>query len=193
MNKLPLLLLACLPLRLLAAESGADTAALHAEASRIAAQFVGQLKPELQAAMKAGGPTHAIAVCAEKAPAIARQLSRETGWSVKRVSLKSRNQDSARPDPWERGHLHAFDQSVVDEIPLDAHSDWVGGEFRFIKPQPVEGICLICHGAELTPEVTNALSRHYPWDTATGYALGEVRGGISLRWPESKTDQEYRR
>jgi hypothetical protein len=180
MNKLSLLLLVCLPLGVLAGENETGTDALDAEAARIAERFVGLLKPELQTAMKTGGPTHAIPICAGKAPAIARDLSRESGWAVKRVSLKPRN-PRALPDGWERKQLLAFDHAVAEGAPLAARSGWVAGEFRYIKPQSVGGICLTCHGTQLTPEVEEALYRHYPQDSATGYELGEVRGGISLR------------
>jgi hypothetical protein len=181
MNKACALVLLGLPLGVFSAEHALDTDALYKEASGIATQFVGQLKPELQAAMQAGGPAHAIPVCAEKAPAISRGLSAETGWSVRRVSLKPRN-PAARPDTWEREQLQVFDREVAAGSSPAARSAWVEGEFRYIKPQPVGGLCLTCHGQQLAPEVIEALGRHYPGDVATGYALGEVRGGISLRW-----------
>ncbi|PIU38332.1 MAG: glutamate synthase, partial [Piscirickettsiaceae bacterium CG07_land_8_20_14_0_80_44_28] len=61
------------------------------EARALAKQFMGQLKPALGAAMKSGGPVHAISVCKDKAPAIAQNLSESSGWDLKRVSLKNRS------------------------------------------------------------------------------------------------------
>ena len=99
---LPTLL--CLPLLLSfqAAATDIDQAQLKKEAVSIVQRFGGSLKPELKKAMQAGGPSHAISVCAEQAPAIAERLSDDTGWYVKRVSLKSRNNQTAIPDAWEK-------------------------------------------------------------------------------------------
>jgi len=63
--------------------------------------FRRQFETRTKKALKSGGPAHAIQVCAEKAPSIAQQLSTETGWMVKRVSLKVRNKQTATPDAWE--------------------------------------------------------------------------------------------
>ena len=50
----------------------------RSQASRAAVKmFFGSLKGELEGAMKAGGPTHAIDVCNKKAPGIAKQVSDE--------------------------------------------------------------------------------------------------------------------
>ena len=51
-------------------------------------------------------------------------------------------------------------------------------QFRFMKAVPTEGACLLCHGAEIAPEVQAKLDEHYPEDKATGYSLGDVRGAI---------------
>ncbi|MCB1124616.1 MAG: DUF3365 domain-containing protein, partial [Verrucomicrobiae bacterium] len=57
----------------------------------------------------------------------------------------------------------------------------VGREFRFMKAQAVEPLCLTCHGEKLAPDVTEALAKNYPGDAATGYQLGDIRGAFSLK------------
>lgn len=162
---------------------------LESEAGKIAGQFVSRLKPQLKAAMQSGGPSSAIGICADVAPTIAWQLSKETGWFVRRVSLKARNTSTAIPDTWERQQLQAFDAAVAKGQPPGNGSAWVNGEFRYLKPQLVEGLCLACHGTNLAPEVSGALALYYRDDQATGYELGQVRGAISLRWlPESGSE-----
>ena len=47
--------------------------------------------------------------------------------------------------------------------------------------QPVQPVCLTCHGKRLAGDVRTAIAEHYPDDRATGYALGDVRGAIYLR------------
>lgn len=73
------------------------TAEFKTEAAALAKRFAQTLKPQLQQALAEGGPVAAIAVCSHKAPEIARQLSAESGWQVKRVSLKPRN-PAAEPE-----------------------------------------------------------------------------------------------
>jgi hypothetical protein len=151
------------------------------EAAAVAGQFVGQLKPALQAAMKEGGPVHAIEVCSQTAPRIAEELSVSSGWSLRRVSLKSRNVSAARPDAWERAMLQFFDAAATAGETPQAVGYETDGEYRFLKPQLVGGLCLACHGEVLADDVKAALKRYYPEDTAVGYRPGQVRGAISLR------------
>lgn len=156
---------------------------LTAEARQLVNRFVGELKPALKQALQEGGPVHAIKVCSTTAPTIARSLSESSGWSIRRVSLKPRNVNNALPDSWERGVLEAFEGELAMGVPI---ADMVrikrdDREFRFIKPQAVEAVCLACHGENLDPAVSAALGEYAPGDTATGYRLGQIRGAFSLR------------
>jgi hypothetical protein len=160
-----------------------DTAALEAEARTIVQQFVGALLPTLQNALANGGPVAAIEVCAARAPAIAAELSAESGWQVHRVSLKPRNMGSAMPDIWETAVLETFDQRQAGGEPgptLNA-SAVENNDFRYMQAQPVVPLCLTCHGQQVSDEVLIALAVHYPGDIATGYLEGQIRGAISLR------------
>ena len=88
MNPKPFLLALGLPLICslsIALAADVDQTKLKEEAIGIVKKFGGSLKPELKKAIQAGGPAHAIAVCSDKAPEIAKNLSDETGWKVKRV------------------------------------------------------------------------------------------------------------
>ena len=162
-----------------------DERALEVEARGLAGEFAARLKPELQAALQEGGPVHAIGVCADKAPAIADALSAESGWLVKRVSLKARNASRAIPDRWEVAVLEALEKRREAGEPAAAlnYSETTSSHFRYMQAQVVEGVCLTCHGKELSADVRKALHEYYPDDTATAYDLGEVRGAISLSKP----------
>ena len=159
-----------------------DQAQLKQEAIGIVKQFGGALKPELKKAIQSGGPAHAISVCADKAPSIAQSLSSETGWRVKRVSLKARNHNTALPDAWEKKVLEQFDQrqAAGESAAKMAYAEVVDGSYRFMKAQGVEAVCLSCHAAEIKPEVEAALKEKYPEDMARGYSLGQIRGAFSL-------------
>lgn len=160
----------------------ADTASLKQEAIGIVKKFGGALKPELKKALTEGGPAHAISICAERAPAIAQQLRNDTGWYIKRVSLKARNAETAQPDPWEKQVLQQFDQRQAEgeTAAKMAFAEVVDDRFRFMKAQGVEPVCMTCHAAEVKPEVEAALKIKYPGDKARGYSLGQIRGAFSL-------------
>lgn len=166
----------------------AEESQLKSEAIGIVKKFAGQLKPRLLHAIEEGGPVHAISVCSEQAPGIARQLSTASGWQVKRVSLKARNDKTAIPDEWEHQVLEEFDRRQQQGESADklVRAETVKDRFRFMKAQPVEPLCLICHGTNISDDVKAALASQYPNDQATGYSLGEIRGAFSLshRLPE---------
>jgi len=156
--------------------------ALQKEAASIVQQFVATLKPKLKKALQEGGPAHAVAVCSKTAPTLAVQLGDETGWSIKRVSLKARNHQTAIPDTWESTVLRRFDREQTAGKPASGMiaSHIEKGQYRFMKAQVVEPVCLVCHGKVIGPDVTAALKQYYPQDQATGYELGQVRGAFSL-------------
>ncbi len=156
---------------------------LDAKALAIVKQFGGALKPQLKAAMKNGGPVNAINVCSVQAPAIAKHLSNESGWVINRVSLKARNTQTAMPDAWESKILHQFEQQQIQGVVVKkmALSEIISNEYRYMKPQAIEPVCLHCHGENIKPDVQKALRKYYPNDKATGYRLGDIRGAFSLR------------
>ena len=182
MNSKQALLLLLVSMLPFGAGAGDDPAALKQEAIGIVKSFGGMLKPELKKALTEGGPAHAISVCSDRAPAIAQQLREQTGWYIKRVSLKARNAKTAIPDAWEAAVLQQFDQrqAAGESAAKMAYAEVVDGSFRFMKAQGVEAVCLSCHAAEIKPEVEAALKEKYPEDMARGYSLGQIRGAFSL-------------
>jgi hypothetical protein len=160
------------------------------EARALAQAFIDRLKPRLKQALAEGGPGHAIEVCATAAPEIADTLSAESGWTVKRVSLRARNVSRALPDSSERSVLQRFDErQAAGEAPADInHGEVHKGRYRYLQAQGVEPICLVCHGQKVADAVQESLSVWYPDDMATGYNLGQVRGAISLAKPLGGTD-----
>lgn len=173
------------------------SATVHAEptvdpriqASRAAIQqFAGMLKGELQAAMKAGGPTQAISVCQERAPEIAASISKEKGWDVGRTSLKLRN-PANRPDAWELAVLEKFEQRKAAGEPVKTidYSEVVEvngqKQFRYMKAIPTQAPCLNCHGTDLKPAVVEKLDAFYPQDKARGFSEGDIRGAFTITQP----------
>lgn len=164
------------------AKGGVTEKELTQEASLIVQQFAGVLKPKLKAAIQSGGLVNAVEVCSIEAPKIAKNLSEETGWDIKRVSLKARNKGSATPDGFETKVLQQFNkrQKSGESPSTLKYSSMTDSQFRFMRAQGTEGLCLGCHGSSITAEVKRVLDAHYPDDMATGYSLGEIRGAFSL-------------
>jgi len=141
----------------------------------------------LQEEIARGGPEGAIAVCREQAPALARAASEQSGWTVRRVSLRNRN-PKAVPDAWERAALEDFDRrAAAKESPATlerAEVTMVDGQpvQRYMRALPTIALCTQCHGAadKLSPAVTAKLKALYPDDRATGYAVGDIRGAMTL-------------
>jgi len=146
-----------------------------------------RLLAALQQEISKSGPEGAILVCKDMAPKMAGEISQQTGWKIKRVSLKARNDARAIPDAWEKAALEDFDKrAAAGEPPAQLEKgEKIDNEYRYVKALPVQPLCLSCHGPveQLTPAVKSALARHYPNDLATGYSVGQIRGAISVRKP----------
>lgn len=153
------------------------------ESREITAQFARELQSVLKAAMATGGPVAAIVVCKDVAPQIAARLSRETGATVGRTSLRYRNPANA-PEPWQANVLEQFQGSQHPaQAEFFVRSDALGA--RYMKPIMTDALCLTCHGTDLSGEIREILDREYPEDTARGYVIGDVRGAFVVAWPSA--------
>jgi hypothetical protein len=163
------------------------------QACRDACQaLTSRLMNALQASLREGGPTAAIAICRDQAPKLASEVSTEKACTVRRTSLKARNPKNA-PDAWERKVLESFATLASQgKSPAGVEFSVVvreGGQpvLRYMRGIAVGAPCLTCHGRALTPEVSAAIQSAYPEDRATGYGDGDLRGAFSVRRPLSST------
>jgi hypothetical protein len=161
-----------------------------ARARTVASQVLGETKSVLDGALQGGSPAAAVRVCASVAQNIARKHEQE-GWRVRRVSERVRN-PADTPDAVELAVLRLWqaEQRAGRLTPAAEHQTIVteGGRryLSYMKPIFIAGpVCLQCHGApdKLGPGVAEALRELYPMDRATGYALGDLRGAVSVRIP----------
>jgi hypothetical protein len=162
-----------------------DTKALETEAAQVIQAFAKELKAELRAGLKAGGPVKAIEVCREKAPEIAKRVSAKTGWTIGRTSLRLRNPNHA-PDAWEQGVLENFQIQAKEGadpgglVLSDVVKENGKTVFRLMKGIKTGGLCLKCHGSQLSPQLKERLVDLYPYDRATGFKAGDLRGAYTL-------------
>lgn len=161
-----------------------------AEARGVATAVPPRLLAVLTEAIEQGGPAGAIGVCRDKAPQMAQAASAQSGWQIRRVSLRNRN-PKAVPDDWEKAALADFDRrAAAGENPAAlerAEVVAVDGRptYRYLRALPTQELCLSCHGAPetLSPAVVAKLRELYPDDRAVGYSPGQIRGAITLKKP----------
>jgi hypothetical protein len=159
-----------------------------AQARSVATAVPPKLLQVLTEAIAKGGAADAVTVCQDTAPKMARAASEQTGWQVRRVSLRNRN-PKAVPDAWERDTLEDFDRrSAAGEAPATLERSAVqtiDGQpvQRYMRALPTQGLCLGCHGAEeaLAPGVAERVKALYPDDKAVGYSVGKIRGAMTLK------------
>lgn len=146
-------------------------------------ELAGALQSELKNAIQGGGPVSAIEVCNTRAMPITHRVSDEQGLNISRVSLKNRN-PANQPNAWQAAVLEDFEnqKAAGQDVSSLAWSETVevdgGQEFRFMKAIPTGDVCLLCHGAQLAPGVSQALAELYPEDKATGFSIGDIRGAF---------------
>lgn len=158
------------------------------DARKVATSVPPRLLQVLNEEIAKGGPESAIVACSEKAPQMAKAASEQSGWMVRRVSLRNRN-PKATPDAWERAALEEFDRrAAAGENPATLEAFAIvekgdGKKARYMKALPVQQICLACHGPadKLTPEVSAKLRALYPEDKGVGYNIGQIRGAMTIR------------
>jgi hypothetical protein len=169
----------------------ADDAQLLDEARKVANSLPPKLITRLQEEIAKSGPDGAIPVCKDMAPQLAKELSAQSGWKIKRVTLKTRNEQRATPDAWEKEALEEFDRrAAAGEKPAQMEKGAVVEDngvrvYRYVKALPVQPLCLACHGTQeqIPPSVKARLTEQYPHDKATGYSEGQIRGAISVSKP----------
>ena len=136
------------------------------------APFKKQLKKALMAAL-VEGPEKAIDVCREVAPNLAAQTS-TPDVEVGRSALKLRNPKNA-PRPWLKPVLTEFAALEKPEgqhrvVPLKA------GGYGYAETIVLGEPCMLCHGTAIPAPVAKHISERYPYDQATGFSVGDLRG-----------------
>lgn len=168
-----------------------DIAALTAETKKAVLPVVPKVVNAMQEAVAEKGVAGAIPVCKEQAPELIKAKRQETGWDIRRVSLKTRNAERGTPDLWEVRQLADFNIRAGNGEKIDTleKSEIVSIDgkpvFRYMKALPVGDVCLKCHGPAdgLDAGLKAKLAESYPHDQATGYSKGQIRGALTVKRP----------
>lgn len=169
-----------------------DAASLLVDTRKTALPVLPKVVQAMQAAVQEQGPVGAIPICKQKAPQLLQEMRQQTGWNIRRVSLKTRNPATGTPDAWEVRQLADFNVQVangakpeqleVGEIVIASDGK---RSYRYMKALPVAEVCLSCHGPvdSLPADLKAALAKDFPQDRATGYSVGQVRGALTVIRP----------
>ena len=168
-----------------------DLGTLTAETKKAVLPVIPKVVSAMQEAVAAQGVAGAIPVCKETAPQLIKAKRQETGWDIRRVSLKTRNAERGTPDLWEVRQLADFNIRAANGEKIDTmeKSEIVNIDgkqvFRYMKALPVGDVCLKCHGAVdgMEAGLPAKLAASYPHDQATGYAKGQIRGALTVKRP----------
>lgn len=168
-----------------------DINALTADTKKSVLPIAPKIVAAMQDAVAEKGVAGAIPVCKVMAPALIEEKRQETGWDIRRVSLKTRNAERGTPDLWEVRQLADFNIRAANGEKIDTieKSEIVSIDgkpvFRYMKALPVGDVCVKCHGpAEaLDADLKAKLAENYPHDQATGYSKGQIRGALTVKRP----------
>ena len=150
-----------------------------ARGAEILLPFKMQLVGTLQDALLVSA-VEAVAVCKVEAPRIAAEFSVD-GIEIGRTSHRLRNPDNTAPE-WVAPVLQRYldDDSFRQAIAMELPDDRIG----YVEPLLVQPLCLTCHGSAVAEPLASEIARLYPDDTATGFALGELRGVAWAEFPQ---------
>ena len=152
-----------------------------------AKEFMTELKTVLQKNMKEGGPLQAVSVCSDTAQLLTQKYAKNNELTIRRVSLKNRNSNNI-PNDFEESVLNDFESlfaagKLTDETEVIKQVTENDIEMiKYMKPIFIDAPCLLCHGqqSEILPQVAEIIKNNYPYDKATGYKIGDLRGAISI-------------
>lgn len=141
------------------------------------------MSTQLKKALEEGGVPNAVQYCNLAAYPIADSLSKIHNATIRRVTDKPRNPNSA---------MTAHEQEIFNQF----QSQWNGsqqvapiveqlqnGEVAFYAPIGIQALCTKCHGKlgeTLMPEDYAVIQQLYPEDQAIGYSEGDLRGMWSI-------------
>ncbi|WP_076419371.1 DUF3365 domain-containing protein [Colwellia sp. UCD-KL20] len=164
------------------------------QARSIVKSFGSNLKQVLKTSMQTGGPLKALEVCNVQAESIAAKSSFLSSWNVGRTSLKVRNENNLADD-WETSVLQQFEKrkEAGEDLKSMEYSEVItsGNKsvYRYMKPIPTAGLCLTCHGTELSNDIQDKVKSLYPKDKAIGFNIGDIRGAFTLQKNQYRVNQ----
>ena len=149
----------------------------------IAQATFNELSSQLMAQMKEGGPAQAVPFCKENAAVILGELSDKYDVTIKRSSDLLR---SCKIEPTERELeiIYNYQKLIKEEKELRPIVEIDSNDKKhFYAPIKIKANCLMCHGKvneTMSVKTDSIIKSIYPFDIATGYSEGDLRGVWSI-------------
>ena len=109
----------------------------------------------------------------------------EKGFTIKRVSLRPRNNNNY-PNIYEKEILEKFNKLSLEDnkdLVLE-HSEIIKDEnnnkFAYVKAIRIKEVCLNCHGSNISSDLKKEIQKLYPDDKAINYKLNDIRGAFVM-------------
>jgi hypothetical protein len=124
----------------------------------------------------------AFGFCTAKANEITEEVNKAlpAGATVRRTALKTRNENN-NPDATDKEVMQSY-VKAIEEKTFDPKNDLKiveeGNVTRIYKPLLTAGVCLKCHGQNMSNEINEMIAVSYPKDQAVGFKEGDLRGVI---------------
>ncbi len=160
-----------------------DTKEYTAKGKEVALSTSEHLGGQLMKSMKEGGTASAIPFCNTMAMPLTEEMSVKYSTDIKRTSHKVRNENNA-PTNEETRILSTY-KNLIDTnkqlkpiVEIDK-----SGNPHFYAPILLQQKCLACHGEigkNVTVETNSIIKSFYPYDAATGFKEGDLRGIWSI-------------
>ena len=144
-----------------------------------------RIAARLSAELASRGIVKALAVCRREAPALAAEISAQTGVEVGRTGTRPRA-GVGPPRPWIAPVVEAIAARRADEVPAVVLD--LGDRVGLLRPVAVVPLCLSCHGPaeRVLPEVKLAADGAPATDRAAAYSEGDLRGFF---WAEVRKEK----
>lgn len=129
-------------------------------------------------AIKETGINGALKFCNLNAYPIIYHLEKDNNVKIRRTSTKFRN-PSNQPDSLEKSILDYYSNIIKEGKQPKSIIRPINSSIHFFKPIIIMDLCLKCHGnvgSDIKFEDYQTISELYPFDNATGYKVGELRG-----------------
>lgn len=167
---------------LLTATLQADNIEIKQEGIKYIKMLGSELKSNLGTKMKedpSGGT--ALGFCIGTAKSITEDVNKKLPphASVRRTALKYRNENN-KPDTIDKEVMISYVEKIVNKTfsPKDIVVQKVDDIYRVYKPLLAKGVCLKCHGSNVTEKLKATISEAYPNDLAMDFSEGDFRGVI---------------
>jgi uncharacterized protein (DUF927 family) len=153
------------------------------EARALVTDLKMSLMKNLSEKIAKNGAVEAVSFCHANVKHIAKGAAKDriSKFEFGRTSHRVRNTGNI-PQSWANEYLKEFEGKKKDEIKktsiIHRLSD---GKRIYMEPLYVEAKCLLCHGENISKNVSDKIQELYPQDKATGFKLGEFRGFVWVK------------